>query len=147
MAITSALSLSWVRDLGKAAFDHTTTTGHVFKVALYVSAATLSSATTAYSATNEVPNGGGYTTAGAASAQVSPVLSGSVTLYDFGDVSWTSATLTDVRGLEMYDDTHASNASVFVIDFGAAQAVTAGTLTVQWPVADATNAIIRMPVL
>lgn len=144
MAITSAICNSWVRDLAIAAFDHTTTTGHTFTVALYVTAATLSASTTAYSATNEVPNGGGYTTGGANAASVTPVLSGSTVVFDWADVSWTSATLTDVRGCLLYDNTHASNASVFVIDFGGAQAVTAGTLTIQWPVADATNAIIRL---
>jgi hypothetical protein len=40
------------------------TTGNVFKLALYTSAATLDSATTIYTSTNEVANTGQYVTGG-----------------------------------------------------------------------------------
>lgn len=142
MAITSAVCNSWKRDLGIAAFNHTNGTGHTFKTALYTSAATLSKATTAYSATNEI-SGTGYVAAGTAVAPATPVLSTDTVVFDWADASWAGATFT-ARGCLLYDDTHASDASVFVLDFGGDQSVTAGTFTIQWPTADATSAIIRI---
>ena len=59
MAITSAVCDSYTLELLSGTHTNTDT----YKIALYTSAATLSAATTAYSATNEVV-GAGYTAGG-----------------------------------------------------------------------------------
>lgn len=144
MAITTGICNSWVRDAFIGAFDHTASTGHTFRCPLYSSSATLSKSTTAYSNTNELANGNGYTTKGAAIASVTPVLSGDTLVFDFADMSLSSFTTADVRGFEIFDDTHASDASVMVYDFGATNSVTAGTLTIVFPAATAATAIITL---
>lgn len=142
MAITSAVCNSWKRDLGIAAFNHTNGTGHTFKTALYTSSAVMSKSTTVYSATNEIA-GTGYVAAGTTVAPATPVLSTDTVIYDWADAAWAAATFT-ARGCLLYDDTHPSKGSVFVLDFGGDQSVSSGTFTIQWPVADAANAIIRV---
>lgn len=142
MATTSAICNSWKRDLGIAAFNHTNGSGHTFKTALFTDAATHSKSTTAYSTTEEI-TGTNYTAGGATTAPATPVLSSDTVIFDWADAVWASASFT-ARSCLMYDDTHASNASVFVLDFGADQTVSSGTFTIQWPTADASSAIIRM---
>lgn len=142
MAITTAVCTSFKVEIFTAAHDFTASTGDTFKVALYTSSASLGAATTAYSGTNEVANGNGYTTGGEALTSVTPTSSGTTAILDFADVSWTSATFV-TRGMLIYNDTHGSNAAVAVWDFGSDQTVTAGTLTIQFPAADASNAILR----
>jgi hypothetical protein len=44
----------------------------------------------------------------------------------------------------VYNDTEAGDPSVIVLDFGTDKSSTAGDFTVQFPTADATNAIIRI---
>lgn len=142
MAITSAICSSFKVNLGLALHDFTISTGHVIKAALYAAAATLGAGTTAYSATNEI-SGTGYSAGGVAMANATPVLSGTTAIYDWADAVWTSASFT-ARGCLVYDSTNAGKQSLFVIDFGSDQTVTSGTFTIQWPVADASNAIIRI---
>jgi hypothetical protein len=142
MAITQALCTSFKQEILVAEHDFTVTTGHTMTAALYTSSATLSAATTAYTATNEV-SGTGYTATGAALTNVTPTTSGTTALTDFADVTWSTATIT-ARGALIYNDTHASNASVLVLDFGSDKTSTAGDFTIVFPAADASNAIIRI---
>ncbi len=142
-AITSAVSSSFKVNLGLALHDFTITTGHVVKTALYTSSATLGASTTAYSGTNEVANGSGYTTTGVTIANVTPVLSSTTAIYDWADASWTSSSFT-ANGCLVYDSTNAGKQSLFSIAFGSDQTVTSGTFTIVWPTADASNAIIRI---
>lgn len=141
MAITSAICTSFKTELATATHNFTNSTGHTFKVALYTSAATLGASTTAYSATNEI-SGTGYSAGGTTVTSSTPVASGTTTILDFTDASWTTATFT-ANGCLLYNSS-ASNKSVFVIAFGSDQSVSAGTFTIQWPAADASNAIIRL---
>ncbi len=142
-AITSAVSSSFKVNLGLALHDFTISTGHTVKTALYTSSATLGASTTAYSGTNEVANGSGYTTTGVTIANVTPVLSSTTAIYDWADASWTSSSFT-ANGCLVYDSTNAGKQSLFSIAFGSDQTVTSGTFTIVWPTADASNAIIRI---
>ena len=56
--------------------------------------------------------------------------------------AFTTASIT-ARGALIYNDTNGDKA-VAVLDFGANKTSTSGTFTVQFPAADATNAIIRI---
>jgi hypothetical protein len=44
----------------------------------------------------------------------------------------------------IYNDTAAGDPAVVVLDFGSDKTSTAGTFTIQFPTADASNAIIRI---
>jgi hypothetical protein len=114
----------------------------VFKLALYTSAATLDKNTTAYSATNEVPNSGTYAAGGGDLTSITPVLSGDTAVVDFNDLAFTAATIT-ARGALIYK-AGAPFRAVEVLDFGADKTSTAGTFTIIFPVADAANAILRL---
>jgi hypothetical protein len=60
MAITQAVANSFKKELLEGEHKFQYTSGDTFKLALYSSAATLNSATTAYTSTNEVPTSGQY---------------------------------------------------------------------------------------
>jgi hypothetical protein len=140
-AITSAVATSWKAELGTATHNFTVSTGNTVKTALYTSSATLGASTTAYSATNEI-TGTGYTAGGVVIANVTPTTSGTTAIFDWADAQWTTATFT-ANGCLTYNSS-ASNKAIFVVAFGGDQSVTAGTFTIQWPTADASNAIIRI---
>jgi hypothetical protein len=146
MAITQALATSFKVQLLKGQHDFSASGGHSFKIALYTSAATLDATTTDYSATNEV-SGTGYTAGGAALTNVEPTSSGTTGYLDFADVSWTTATFT-ARGALIYNTTTGGGGSttdaVAVLDFGTDKSVSAGTFSVNFPVADSSTAIIRI---
>lgn len=111
------------------------------KIALYTNSATLDATTTAYTTSNEVV-GTGYT-AGGNTLTGNAISSGGTTAWiTFSDSSWTTATIT-ARGALIYDSTQ-SNAAIAVLDFGADKTSTAGTFTVQMPVAAASTALIRI---
>ena len=146
MAITQAMCASFKSQLLEAAHDFRTTGGDTFKIALYSSAATLDAATTAYSSTNEVANSGTYAAGGGTLTNISPTTSGTTAFTDFADISFTSATIT-ARGALIYNTTPThtyTNPSVAVLDFGSDKTSTSGTFTIQFPTADASNAIIRI---
>ena len=145
MAITSAICNSFKQELLVGTHNFTATTGDTFKLALYTSSATLGAGTTAFSTTsNEITNSSGtaYTAGGATLTSVTPTLSGSTAVCDFNDVSFSSASFT-ANGALIYNDTQ-SDKAVAVIAFGGDKTVSSGTFTIQFPAADATNAIIRL---
>ena len=118
----------------------------VFKLALYTSSATLDATTTAYTTTlsDEVSSSGTNYTTGGLTLTVSQVpTSSSTTAYlDFDDLTFPSATLT-ARGALIYNETQ-GNKAVAVLDFGGDKTSTAGNFTIQFPTADASNAILRI---
>ena len=116
-------------------------TSHTFKLALYTSNATIDATTTAYSTTNEV-SGTGYSAGGATLTAANPTTSGTTAFVDFSDVSFSNSTIT-ARGCLIYNSS-ASNKAVAVFDFGADQASSSSTFTIQFPTADASNAIVRI---
>ena len=144
MAITSAITSTFKRDLLKGKHDFQASGGHTFKIALFTSSASLGASTTAYSTSNEISNtsGSAYSAGGATLTSVTPALSGSTAVCDFADVSYTSASFT-ANGALIYNDDQ-SDKAVAVIAFGGDKTVSSGTFTIQFPTADASNAIIRI---
>jgi|TARA_R100000081_G_C4721521_1_gene118309 hypothetical protein len=145
MAITSAVCTSFKVELLKGVHDFTATTGNTFKIALYTSSATLGASTTAYSTSNEITNSSGtaYTAGGATLTSVTPAASSTTAVCDFADVSYTSASFT-ANGALIYNDSASGDPAVCAIAFGSDKTVTSGTFTIQFPTADATDAIIRI---
>ncbi len=149
MAITSAVCTSFKVLLLKGQMDFTASTGDTFKIALFTSSVTLGASKTDYSSTNEITNTSGtaYTAGGAALTSVTPVASGTTALCDFSDVSWTSASFT-ANGCLIYNTTTGTGSSttdaVAAVAFGVDKTVSSGTFTVQFPTADASDAILRI---
>lgn len=140
MAITQTMCTSFKSELLTGTHVFGT---DVFKIALYTSAATLDATTTAYAATNEVPNSGTYAATGQTLATLALSTASGQALVDWtADPSWTSATIT-ARGALIYNSSKSNKACV-VIDFGADKTSTSGTFTVVLPAATASNAIIRI---
>ena len=141
MAITQAMATSFKQELMEGVHDFT---AHTFKMALYTGSATLSAATTAYTAANEV-SGTGYTAGGqdltVTGGAVS--VSGTTAFVDFSDVTWADATIT-ARGALIYNSSAAGNPAVAVLNFGAEKGTVNGPFTVQFPTNDALNAIVRL---
>jgi hypothetical protein len=142
MAITQAVPNTFKQQLLQGGHNFTAATGNVFKLALYTSAATLSSATTVYTSTSEVANSGQYTTGGGVLTNISPLVSSGVAFIDFSDLSFTGVTLT-ARGALIYNTSN-SNAAVAVLDFGSDKTATSGTFTIQFPADTTSAAILRI---
>jgi hypothetical protein len=149
MAITQAMCTSFKTELMTATHNFATN-GNTFKLALYAegsggkssTTATLGAATTAFTTTGEIASSGTYVTGGLALTKVAPTSSGTTAFTDFADRSFTTATITAMGAL-IYNDTNGDKA-VAVLDFGSNKTSTSGTFTIQFPTADATNAIIRI---
>ena len=144
MAISSAICNSFKQEILVATHDFTSSTGDTFKLALYTSSATLGASTTVYNATNEITNdaGSAYVAGGQDLTSTTPVLDSSTAVCDFNDISWTSASFT-ANGCLIYNSSK-SNKAVCAIAFGSDKTVTTGTFTIQFPTADASNAIVRI---
>ena len=144
MAFTgNFMCTSFKQELLTGTHDFTASTGSTFKLALYTNSASFTAATTAYTATNEVANSGSYAAGGGALTNVTPTTSGTTALTDVDDLEFTSATIT-ARGALIYNSTASGDPTVAVLDFGADKTSTTGTFTIQFPTADASNAIIRI---
>ena len=144
MAFTgNFMCTSFKQEILQGVHDFTASTGNTFKLALYTNSASFTAATTAYTATNEVGNSGTYAAGGGTLTNITPTTSGTTAFTDFDDLSFTSATIT-ARGALIYNDTAAGDPAVVVLDFGSDKTSTAGTFTIQFPTADASNAIIRI---
>mgnify|MGYP003654847973 FL=1 len=149
MAIAQAMCTSFKKELMLATHNFATN-GNAFKLALFAESgggkssttATLGAATTAFVTTGEVASSGTYATGGGALTKVAPNTSGTTAFTDFADLSFTTATITAMGAL-IYNDTN-SNKSVCVLDFSTNKTSTSGTFTIQFPTADASNAIIRI---
>ena len=142
MAITSAVCNSFKVEILKGVHNFTASTGNTFNLALYTSSATLGASTPAYTTTEEI-TGTGYTAKGAALTSITPTLDTSTAVCDFTDTSFTSASFT-ARGCLIFNDSASGDPAVCAIDFGSDKTVTSGTFTIQFPAADASNAIIRI---
>jgi hypothetical protein len=149
MAITSAVCSSFKQELLQGKHDFDSSGGDTFKIALYTSSATLGAATTDYSATNEITNdaGSAYVAGGATLTNAGVSLSSTTAFTDFDDVSYTSASFT-ANGALIYNTTTdggtGTTEAVCVIAFGGDKTATNGTFTIQFPAADASNAILRL---
>jgi hypothetical protein len=144
MAFTgNFMCTSFKQELLVGTHNFTASTGDTFKLALYTNSASFTAATTAYTATNEVANSGSYAAGGGSLVNVTPTTSGTTAFADFDDLAFTSATIT-ARGALIYNSSAAGNPTVAVLDFGSDKTSTTGTFTIQFPTADASNAIIRI---
>jgi len=146
MAFTgNAVANSFKQQLFLGQHNFTATTGNVFKLALYTSAATLTSATTAYTSTGEIsaPTGQ-YSTGGGVLVNVSPLVSSGVAFIDFADISFTGVTLTAAGALIYNTSATSTNAAVAILDFGADKTATSGTFTIQFPADTTSAAILRI---
>jgi hypothetical protein len=140
MPITQGMATSFKVQLLNGQHNFSANT---FKLALYTSSATINENTTAYSATNEVPSTGNYSAGGnTLSVSVTPTNTGNVAFISFSNTSWANATIT-ANGALIYNS-NLSNAAVCVLAFGGDKTSTNGTFAVNFPTADASNAIIRL---
>ena len=139
MAITSAVCTSFKEELLGGIHDLDT---DVLKIALFTSSASLDATTTVYSSVNEVANGNGYTTGGETLAGATITSSGTTAFVDFTDVTWSNATIT-AAGALIYNSSQ-SDKAIAVLSFGGDKTSTDGDFTVQFPTADASDAIIRL---
>jgi len=142
MAITQAMATSFKKELLEAKHNFLSSGGNDFKLALYTSSATMSAATTAYTTTNEA-SGTNYTAKGSSLTRVNPTTSGTTAFTDFADLTFGTATIT-ARGCMIFNDTASGDPAVAVFDFGADKTSTAGSFTITFPTADASNAVIRI---
>jgi hypothetical protein len=145
LAISQAMCTSFKQELLEGQHDFRSG-GHTFKLALFTSSATLDATTTDYSVTNEV-SGTGYSAGGGALTNVNPATSGTTAFTDFNDLTFSTATIT-ANGAVIYNTTTGGGSgttdAVVVLAFGGDKTSTAGDFTIQFPTADASNAIIRI---
>jgi hypothetical protein len=142
MAITQAVANSFKQQILQGQHNFTQTTGSIFRLSLYTSAATLDSSTTVYTSTNEVASTGQYSTGGGVLVNITPFVSSGVACVNFNDLSFTGVTLT-ARGALIYNVSN-SNAAVCVLDFGSDKTATTGTFTIQFPANTTTAALLRI---
>jgi len=144
MAITTAMCTSFKSELLGGTHDLDT---HSIKLALIKATptGTYNAATTNYSdvtGNSDEASGTGYTAGGQVLDSVTISTDGTTAIIDIADEVFTSATIS-ADGCIIYN-TSASNAAIAVIDFGGTKTSTNGDFTIQFPVADASNAIIRI---
>jgi len=142
MAITSAMCTTFKKEILEAVHNFKNTGGSTFNLALYTSSASLGASTTAYTTSNEV-SGTGYTAKGAALTRVDPSNDGTTAITDFSNLTFSSSSIT-ARGALIFNDSASGDPAVCVLDFGADKTSTSGDFTIQFPAADASNAIIRI---
>ena len=142
MAITQAIANSFKKQLLEGDHDFRQSGGDKFKLSLYTAGATLTSATTSYTTSNEVSPSGQYSAGGGALVNAGTSITAGVARADFDNLSFTGVTLT-ARGALIYN-TSLTNAAVAVLDFGSDKTATSGTFTIQFPAPTSTAAILRI---
>ena len=144
MAITTAMCTSFKSELLGGTHDLDT---HTLKLALIKASpsGTYGAATTNYSdvtGNSDEATGTGYSAGGQNLDGATISVSGTTAIVDFTDEVFTSATVS-ADGCIIYNSS-ASNKAICVIDFGGTKTSTNGDFTIQFPAADASNAIIRI---
>lgn len=144
MAITTAMCTSFKSELLGGTHDLDT---HTLKLALIKASpsGTYNAATTNYSdvtGNSDEASGTGYSAGGQTLDGATISVSGTTAIVDFTDEVFSSATIS-ADGCIIYNSS-ASNKAICVIDFGGTKTSTNGDFTIQFPAADASNAIIRI---
>ena len=106
---------------------------------------TYNESTTNYSdvtGNSDEASGTGYSAGGQNLDSASISLSGSTAIVDFADEVFSDVTVS-ADGCIIYNSS-ASNKAIAVIDFGGTVSATAGDLTIEFPAAGASTAIIRI---
>ena len=142
MAITQAMCTSFKKEILEAVHNFKNSGGNTFKIALYTSSASLGASTTAYTTSQEA-TGTNYTAKGSSLTRVDPATSGTTAYTDFADLTFGTCTIT-ARGCMIFNDSASGDPAVAVFDFGGDKTSTAGSFTISFPTADASNAIIRI---
>jgi len=133
---------SFKTDLLGGVFDFDSSGGSTFKLALYTNISGLTTATTAYTTTNEVSSSGtSYTAGGNTLTNNGVAVASNVGYVDFADLTFSSVTLSAVGAL-IYKGS--SNEAVLVLDFGGTKTATNGDFVIQFPTANSSSAIIRL---
>ena len=133
---------SFKKELLEAKHNFLLSGGNTFQIALYTDSASFTAATTAYTTSNEI-SGTNYSAKGNTLTRVDPTTSSTTAYTDFADTSWSTATFS-AMGAMIFNDTASGDPSVVILDFGALKTATAGTFTIAFPAADASNAVIRI---
>ena len=142
MAITTAMCTTFKKELLEAVHNFKNSGGSTFNLALYTSSASLGAGTTAYTTSNET-SGTGYTAKGAALTRVDPSNDGTTAITDFTDLTFSSSSIT-ARGALIFNESASGDPAVCALDFGSDKTSNSGDFTIQFPAADASNAIIRI---
>jgi hypothetical protein len=143
MAITAGVTHAFKNEVLLGQHNFTLTTGNVFKIALYLTAAVLGPGDALYSAglANQ-SSGAGYTAGGNTLTNITPVLNVNEGCVSFQPTTWSTSTIT-ARGAQIYNSTNGLK-SVCVLDFGSDKISSAGDFTVTFPAQTAGNAIVRI---
>tara|TARA_R110002124_G_scaffold269155_5_gene436966 strand:- start:1723 stop:2160 length:438 start_codon:yes stop_codon:yes gene_type:complete len=144
MAITTAMCNSFKTELLGGVHDLDSDS---IKLALIKSgmSGTYNASTTNYSNVtdnSDEASGTNYSAGGQALDGASIALSGSTAIVDFTDEVFSSVTVS-AAGCIIYNAGQ-SNKAIAVIDFGGTVSATAGNLSIEFPAADASNAVIRI---
>lgn len=144
MAITTAMCTSFKQELLGGIHDLDTDS---IKLALIKASptGTYGAATTNYSdvtGNSDEASGTNYTVGGQVLDGATISVSGTTAFIDFTDEVFSNVTVS-ADGCIIYNSSKA-NRAICVIDFGGTVSATAGDLTIQFPAADASNAIIRI---
>ena len=148
MAITQTMCTSFKKALLDGEMDFSANTNQSYKIALYTSSADLGAATAVYTTANEASgtnyeaSGTNYVPGGKDLVITAPTTSGTTALLTFGTVTWANVTVT-ARGALIYQ-VGGTTPAVTVLDFGTDKQATAGSFAIQFPTADADNAIVRI---
>ena len=123
--------------------------GNAFSLSLYVGSGSFpyTTASTVYSATDEVSSGGGSNYAVKVLTRLGVASGTAVASVDFDNVTWSSATFTAAYAAIYNTDTvdGTANRLVVVLDFLGDKTATNGTFTVTFPdPSTPANAIISM---
>jgi len=143
MAIYQTMCTSFKAEVARALHDFTANTGNVFKIALYVSTATLGADTTIYTSSGEVSSSGtNYTAGGIALTNITPTTSGTTGYWSFENATFTNVTLS-CAGALIYNFTN-QNRAVCVLSFGNTIVKSASDLIITFPAPGATDAVLRI---
>jgi hypothetical protein len=144
MAITTAMCTSFKQELLGGIHDLDTDT---LKLALIKAtpSGTYGVATTNYSdvtGNTDEASGTNYTAGGQVLDGATISVTGTTAIVDFTDEVFDDVTVA-TDGCIIYNASKA-NRAIAVIDFGGTVSATAGDLTIEFPTADASNAVIRI---
>jgi hypothetical protein len=144
MAITTAMCTSFKSELLGGLHDLDTDS---LKLALIKASpsGTYGAATTNYSdvtGASDEATGTNYTAGGQVLDGATIATDGTTATVDFTDEVFSNVTVS-ADGCIIYNTAN-SNSAICVIDFGGTVSATAGDLTIEFPTADASNAIVRI---
>lgn len=144
MAITTAMCNSFKQELLGGVHDLDTDS---IKLALIKATptGTYNASTTNYSdvtGNSDEASGTGYSAGGQVLDGATISLDSSTAILDFTDEVFSNVTVS-TDGCIIYNASQ-GNKAICVIDFGGTVSATAGDLTIEFPAADASNAVVRI---